>query len=138
MTHWLVKEEPTHYSFERFVREGTTDWTGVHNPLAQRYLRAMRVTETGYYYHSGQVRAIVGTFSVARLPELDPSDARGAYRVRLRAGSALRYPVPLSVLKRDPRCRSFELVRIPRLSVMPVPDRIWMLIEKVSRVAPDR
>ncbi len=126
--HWLVKEEPAHYSFHEFQREGETTWTGVHNPLAQRHLQSMRRGDDGFYYHTGTAKAIVGLFRVVRAPRRDQDDPRGAYAVRLKAGRSLRGPIPLATLKHDPAFRQFDLVRNSRLSVMPVSATIWKAI----------
>jgi predicted RNA-binding protein with PUA-like domain len=131
--HWLVKEEPTHYSFEQLTRDRETEWSGVRNALAQRHLRAMRKGDTGFYYHSGDERCVVGTFRVVSSPEPDPDDDAGRFRVRIRAGSALPTPVPLAEIKADPAFRDFALVRISRLSVMPVPLVVWNRILGLSR-----
>ena len=133
MKHWLVKEEPTHYSFADLTRDGGTEWSGVRNALAQRYLRMMRPGDTGFYYHSGEVRAIVGVFRVDRGPEPETGDDVGRVQVRLRPESLLPNPVTLAAIKADAAFRQFELVRISRLSVMPVPSPLWSRILSMSR-----
>ncbi|MCI4336873.1 MAG: EVE domain-containing protein [Thermoplasmata archaeon] len=136
MAHWLVKEEPTHYSFDDFVRDKGTLWNGVHNALALRHLKSMRRGEEGFYYHTGDERAIVGTFRVAGRPEPDPEDDRGSWRIPLKPGVRLPRPVPLAELRPDPSMRAFDLVRISRLSIMPVAEPIWKAILRRSRTAP--
>jgi predicted RNA-binding protein with PUA-like domain len=125
MPRWLVKEEPTHYSYDDLARDGTTVWNGVHNALALRHLKAMRRGDEVLYYHSGDVRSVVGVASVASAPEPDPEDDRGSWRVTIRAARALPRAVPLSTLKSDPTLADFALVRMGRLSVMPVNDLQW-------------
>lgn len=125
MARWLVKEEPSHYSHDDLTRDGTTVWNGVHNALALRHLKAMRPGDELFYYHSGDVRSVVGLASVASAPEPDPEDDRGSWRVTVRAGRPLPRPVPLSTLKTDPSLADFALVRMGRLSVMPVTEDQW-------------
>lgn len=136
VAHWLVKEEPTHYGFDALVRDGGTTWNGVHNALALRHLRAMRKGDEGFYYHTGAERAIVATFRVAGTPEPDPDDDRGSWRVAIRPGRRLPRPVPLAELRGEPGMRRFDLVRISRLSIMPVPDAIWEQILQRARTPP--
>jgi predicted RNA-binding protein with PUA-like domain len=131
---WLVKEEPTHYNFEQFVADGKTIWSGVRNPLAQRHLQAMKKGDRVFYYHTGNEKAIVGTARVAGPPSPDPSDKSGKlYVVELEAGKPLGSPVTLAAIKADKRFADFLLVRMSRLSVMPVTDDQWEAIEKMAR-----
>lgn len=136
VTHWLVKEEPSHYGFDALVRDGETTWSGVHNAAALLNLKAMRRGDEGFYYHTGTERAIVATFRVTAMPEPDPEDDRGSWRVKIRPGRKLPRPVTLAELRPDPAMRSFDLVRISRLSVMRVPDGIWAKILARSRMPP--
>ncbi len=130
---WLVKEEPTHYNFDQFAAEGKTVWSGVRNPLAQKHLRAMKKGDHVLYYHTGKEKAVVGTARVVSPPSLDPKDKTGKlYVVELAADKHLPQPVTLAAVKADTRFASFPLVRLPRLSVMPVTDEQWELIEKMS------
>ena len=118
---WLFKEEPTHYGFEQLERDGQTRWSGVKNPLAQKHLRAVKKGDRILYYHTGSEKAVVGNATAARDAYPDPEDASGkAYVVDIVAGSRLERPVTLSELKALPALADFPLVRMPRLSVMPV------------------
>lgn len=126
MPHWLVKEEPSHYSFEQFRKDGRTQWTGVKNPVAQKHLRAIRKDDLVFYYHTGDVKAVVGIAKAANDAYNDPADATGkAATVDLIPVRALKVPVTLAAVKADPFFADFALVRIPRLSVMPVTDAQW-------------
>jgi predicted RNA-binding protein with PUA-like domain len=125
MGRWLVKEEPTHYSFANLVRDRRTDWSGVHNALALRHLKSMRPKDDVFYYHTGSEKAIVGIARVASVPRPDPEDDRGSWTVRIVPQRPLKRPVPLSTIKADPTFAAFELVRISRLSVMPVDAATW-------------
>ena len=133
VTRWLVKEEPDHFSFDDLVRENGTDWNGVHNALALRHLKAMRPAEQVLYYHSGRVRACVGVARVGTVPRPDPSDARGSWTVRLEPVRSLDRPVSLTEIRAAAPTEGFALVRMPRLSVMPVPAAAWSWILAASR-----
>ena len=136
MRRWLIKEEPTHYAFDDLVRDGATDWSGVKNPTARIHLRAMRAGDLALYYHSGDVRAAVGIVRIAAGPSPDPStDAKGV-QVRVRPVAPLARPVPLSEIRADPAFAGFDLLRISRLSVLPLPDRMWRRIEAIARAPP--
>jgi predicted RNA-binding protein with PUA-like domain len=132
--NWLVKEEPTHYSFDALVGDKTTTWSGVRNALAQKHLRGMSRGDRVFYYHTGNEKAIVGTARVASAPTPDPADATGRnYSVSIAAGARLPRPVTLAEIKADPFFADFLLVRMARLSVMPVTDAQWARIEKMAQ-----
>jgi predicted RNA-binding protein with PUA-like domain len=125
VAYWLVKQEPTAYSWNHLEEEGETEWNGVHNALALRHLRGMRVGDLALFYHSGDERACVGILRVVRGPTPDPDDTRGSWTVRVRPVRKLRRPVPLAEIRDDPRFAGFDLLRISRLSVMPVSKVHW-------------
>ena len=129
---WLVKEEPENYSFAQFVKDGSTVWAGVRNPVAQRNLREMKKGDRVFFYHTGKEKAIVGTATVAVTAYPDPK-AAGLVVVELAAGKPLRRPVTLAEVKADKRFADMPLVRIARLSVQPVTDEQWDLIEDMSK-----
>ena len=134
---WLVKEEPEHYSFDQFVADGATVWSGVKNALAQKHLRAMKKGEKVFYYHTGKEKAIVGTAKVASEPRPDPQDASGKqFVVELEPAKKLPRPVTLAEIKRAQTFMDFPLVRLPRLSVMPVTQAQWLAIELMARGSP--
>lgn len=123
---WLVKTEPTDYAAEDLERDGTTDWTGVKNPTAQQHLRAMKAGDDVLVYHTGNVKAIVATATVERGPAPDPGDPAGKrVQVTLAFGGWLKTPVTLKQIKADERFADFDLVRMSRLSVMPVDGATW-------------
>jgi predicted RNA-binding protein with PUA-like domain len=113
---WLLKTEPSDYSFERLLNDKKTNWTGVKNALALRHLRQVRKGDEIAIYHTGNVKAVVG---IARASADAKGDAVEIVPVR-----ALP-PVPLSTIKRDVRFKEFPLVTMGRLSVMPVPEPLW-------------
>ena len=129
---WLVKEEPSNYNFAQFMKDGRTVWSGVKNPVAQKHLRAMQSGDRVFYYHTGDEKQIVGTARVAGAPYRDPKNP-GFYAVDLECDGALPSPVTLKAVKADPRFADFALVRVPRLSVMPVPDEQWTALSAMSR-----
>jgi len=132
--NWLVKEEPENYSFTQFVADRTTVWAGVKNPVAQRNLRQMKKGDRVFFYHTGKEKAIVGTATVAKVAYQDPKDTTGRLAVvELAAGKALKRPVTLKEIKADKRFAKMPLVRIARLSVQPVTDDEWDLIEEASK-----
>jgi predicted RNA-binding protein with PUA-like domain len=130
---WLVKEEPSNYNFDQFLADGATVWSGVKNPLAQRNLRGMKKGDRVFYYHTGNEKAIVGTAKVATVAYPDPKDTSGKLVVvELAAGKKLKRPVTLAEIKASGRFADFPLVRLPRLSVMPVTDGQWEAIEAMA------
>jgi predicted RNA-binding protein with PUA-like domain len=134
--NWLLKEEPDHYSFDDLVRDRRTSWTGVKNPLAQKHLRAMRRGDRVLFYHTGSVKSVVGLAKAVSDPYADPADRAGKlHAIDVAPVRRLETPVPLAAFKADPFFASFPLVRMPRLSVMPVTDEQWQRIEHLTRAA---
>ncbi len=132
--NWLFKEEPSHYGFDALVRDGRTVWAGVRNPLAQKHLRAVKKGDRIFYYHTGAQKAVVGIARAASAPYPDPDDQSGAtVVVDIVPERELKSPVTLAAIKADPAFVDFALVRLPRLSVMPVTDAQWARIEKMAR-----
>ena len=132
--NWLVKEEPENYSYTTFLKERTTVWAGVRNPVAQRNLREMKKGDRVFFYHTGKEKQIVGTASVAKTAYPDPKNTTGnLVVVELAAGKALKRPVTLAEIKADKRFADMPLVRIARLSVQPVTDDQWEMIEALSK-----
>ncbi len=131
--NFLFKEEPTHYSYDDLVRDGRTSWTGVRNPLAQKHLRTVRKGDRIFYYHTGTERAVVGVARAAGDAYADPGDRRGKlHAVDVAPVRKLARPVTLAEIKADSAFRDFPLVRISRLSVMPVSDAEGARIEKMA------
>ena len=133
--NWLFKEEPSSYSFDDLKRDGTTRWSGVKNPLAQKHLASVRRGDRIFYYHTGDERAVVGIARAENDPYPDPADKTGRrVAVDIAPERALARPVTLSAIKADRRFAGFPLVRIGRLSVMPVDDKEWAAIERMAAV----
>ena len=134
MAQWLVKEEPEHYGYDQLEREGRTVWAGVRNPLAQKHLRGIRKGDRILYYHTGKEKAVVAVAKAGSDAYADPNDATGKlFVVDVLPGKRLPSPVTLAAIKADPAFASFALVRMSRLSVMPVSDAEWARIETMSR-----
>lgn len=130
---FLVKEEPDNYSFDAFVTDGGTRWSGVKNPLAQKHLRSIQKGDEVFYYHTGKEKAVVGIAKAAGRAYPDPADKTGkAYVVDLKPVRKLARPVTLAEIKADQRFADFALVRMSRLSVMPVTDQQAKWILKLS------
>ena len=126
MPHWLLKTEPTAYSFADLRRDKQTAWTGVTNAAAQKNLRAMAAGDAVLIYHTGDERAAVGTATVVAGPTPDPDDPAGKrVLVTVKAGRPLPAPVTLAAMKADAAFAGWDLLRLPRLSVVAVPDAIW-------------
>jgi predicted RNA-binding protein with PUA-like domain len=131
--NWLMKEEPTHYSFDDLLRDGRTVWSGVRNPVAQKHLQSMRKGDLIFFYHTGDVKAVVGIAKAAGAPYPDPEDTSGKFHaIEVVPVKKLKSPVTLAAVKADKAFASFPLVRIPRLSVMPVTDDEWRRIESMA------
>jgi predicted RNA-binding protein with PUA-like domain len=131
--NWLFKEEPSSYSFDELVRDGKTVWSGVKNPVAQRHLHAVKRGDRIFYYHTGDEKSVVGIARALSDAYPDPNDKSGrAAVVDVGPVNRLPRPVRLAEVKADPRFKTFPLVRISRLSVMPVTDEEWGWILEMS------
>ncbi len=129
--NWLFKEEPTHYGFDALVKDKRTVWSGVRNPLAQKHLRSVKKGDRIFYYHTGDEKAVVGICKALGDAYADPNDASGkASVVDVAPVKKLARPVTLAEIKADAAFKDFALVRISRLSVMPVTDAEWTRIVK--------
>src|SRR5829696_7383819 len=121
MAQWLVKEEPDHYGYDQLERDRKTVWAGVRNPLAQKHLRGIRKGDSIFYYHTGKEKAVVAVATALGDAYPDPADASGKlYVVDVAPSKKLPNPVALAAIKADTALASFPLVRMSRLSVMPV------------------
>jgi predicted RNA-binding protein with PUA-like domain len=135
--NWLFKEEPTNYSYDALAKDGKTTWTGVRNPLAQKHLRSVAKGDRIFFYHTGSEKAVVGVMQAAGPAFPDPADKSGKlYAVDVVPVKKLAQPVTLASIKADKAFATFPLVRLSRLSVMPVTEMEWARIEKMSGVKP--
>ena len=136
MALWLFKQEPSCYSFADLERDGSTSWDGVANPVAQKHLRSAKKGDRVLFYHTGNDKAIVGIMQITSDPTPDPNDEAGKrVTVTVKPLKKLKKPVSLAAIKAEKAFASWELVRISRLSVMPVSDEIWRKIEAMSEEA---
>ena len=132
MARWLFKEEPSHYSYEDLQREGRAVWDGVTNNLALQHLRQVREGDRVLYYHTGNQKAIVGEMRVLAGPRGAAGDPK-AVVVEVGPVRAFVHPVTLAEVKGDAELAGWELVRLPRLSVMPVTEAQWRRVEELGR-----
>ena len=135
MAYWLFKEEPDHYSFADLERDGHTVWDGVANNLALQNLRKVRTGDRVLYYHTGKEKAVVGEMRVVSGPR--PERAGEAKQVVIDVEPVRRWPRPLALsqIKGDPQLADWQLVKISRLSVVPVSKNQWNRVrELVKRI----
>jgi predicted RNA-binding protein with PUA-like domain len=133
MAYWLFKQEPSTYNYQQLEKDGRTAWDGVANNLALKHLRSVKKGDKALFYHTGDERQAVGVMDVVSDPYPDPKD-RSLTVVDVRPSRRLGRPVTLDQIKADPAFAGWELVRISRLSVMPVPDRLWSRIMKMAEI----
>jgi predicted RNA-binding protein with PUA-like domain len=130
---WLVKQEPSSYSWSDFVAEGRTSWTGVRNYAARNNLRRMQKGDEVLFYHSGEEKTVVGIAKVMRIAYPDSTADEGDWStVDLAPVKPLNRPVTLREIKSNPRLKQIPLVRQSRLSVMPLAESEFREIVKVS------
>jgi predicted RNA-binding protein with PUA-like domain len=131
---WLFKTEPGAYAWADLEREGRTTWDGVRNALALKHLAAIARGDEVLVYHTGDEKRAVGIARVTRAAYPDPSagDAKRLV-VDLAPVKALPRPVTLAAMRSNPALAGFELLRLPRLSVMPVPAACWAAILAMAR-----
>ncbi|MCK6543832.1 EVE domain-containing protein [bacterium] len=133
MAYWIVKSEPSVYSFEQFQKDKTTVWDGVKNPAALINLRSMKKGDTVLFYHSNDGKCLVGTAVVNKEAYPDPKSKNPKLVVvELSVGKTLAKPVTLAEIKSNPKLAQLELVRISRLSVSKVPDTLWKELMKMA------
>jgi predicted RNA-binding protein with PUA-like domain len=122
--HWVLKTEPSEYSFADLVRDRRTRWEGVSNPVALKHLRSMLEGDEAFIYHTGNEKSLVGLARIVSPPYPDPNDPKLVV-VDLEAGKPLPRPVALAEIKADPAFAELGLVRMGRLSVVPVEPSQW-------------
>jgi predicted RNA-binding protein with PUA-like domain len=133
MARWLVKSEPSVYSFEQLIKDGSTTWDGVRNYAARNHLRSMKKNDEVFYYHSMDATEIVGIAKVSKTAFQDPTTKEEAWvAVELKPVKALKRPVTLAEIKKNPKLKNMALVRIGRLSVQPVSDEEWEEVMRMS------
>jgi predicted RNA-binding protein with PUA-like domain len=137
--YWILKTDADTYTFDQLVSDRRTVWDGISNALALKHLRSMAKGDRALIYHTGDEKAVVGLATVASAPYPDPKakDARLTV-VDIQAGDRLPTPVSLATIKADPAFADLGLVRMSRLSVIPVPPPQWRrLLALAGADAPD-
>jgi predicted RNA-binding protein with PUA-like domain len=133
MNYWLVKQEPSVYNYDKLVKEKKTVWDGVHNNLALKHIRSMKKGDKALFYHTGDEKQAVGIIEITTDPYPNPKEDDKRFVVMdVMPISRLKRPVILDEMKTDKIFKNWELLRISRLSVMPVPKEIWDAIIKKS------
>ena len=133
MSYWLVKSEPSAYSWDQFVKDGKTFWNGVRNYAARNNLKAMKKGDEVLFYHSNEGLEIVGIARVIKEHYQDPTTKEEAWVVvDLKPVKKLKKPVPLADLKKDKRLADMDLIRLGRLSVQTVKESEWKVIMEMA------
>ena len=129
MAHWLIKSEPSAYSFDELIKDKQTVWSGVRNYAARIHLKAMKKGDEVFYYHSNEGTEIVGIAKVSKEFYQDPTTEDEAWvAVDVKPVRRLKNPVSLAQIKADKRLQNMALVRLGRLSVQPVTDEEWDMV----------
>lgn len=135
MNHWLMKSEPSAYSWDHLVKDGKTNWSGVRNYTAAINLKAMKKGDRAFFYHSNEGLAIVGVCEIIKEAYPDPSDETGRFvQVDVRPVEPVKPPVTLAAIKAEPKLAEMKLVRQGRLSVSPVTEEEWRIICRMGGV----
>jgi predicted RNA-binding protein with PUA-like domain len=134
MAYWLVKSEPSVYSWEQFQKDGRTSWEGVRNYAARNHLKAMKKGDEVFYYHSNEGLSIVGIARVIKEAYQDPTTDEEAWvTIDLKPVKSLKHPVSMKAIKKEARLQNMALLRISRLSVQPVTEEEWKVILELSQ-----
>ena len=137
VNYWLAKQEPSGprgYSFSKFQKDKKTVWDGVHNNLALKHMNNMKKGDKVFFYHTGDERQLVGIMTITSDPYPNPEeDNKRFVVVNVKADKKLKRPVTLDEIKQEKKFKNWELLKISRLSVMPVPKEIWAKILKMAQ-----
>ncbi len=133
MAYWLLKTEPGDYGWADLLHDGKTVWDGVANNAALKHMRTMSKGDLTFIYHTAEERRVMGVAEIIKSPYADPklNDPRRVV-IDVRAKNTLPEPVTLAQTKADPAFEGWDLLRQPRLSVMPVPPKLWIRILKLG------
>jgi predicted RNA-binding protein with PUA-like domain len=133
MAYWLVKSEPSVYSWDMFVKEKQTVWSGVRNYAARLHLKSMKKGDEVLYYHSNEGTEIVGIAKVTKEFYQDPTTEDDRWvAVNLKPVNKMKSPISLSQIKADKRLGDMALVRLGRLSVQPVTEKEWKVVMELA------
>ena len=137
VNYWLAKQEPSGprgYNIHQLKKDKKTVWDGVHNNLALKHIRNMRKNDLSFFYHTGDERQVVGVMTITSNPYPNPEEDNERFVVvDVKFKKLLENPVTLDEIKKQNKLKNWELLRISRLTVMPVPKEIWDLIIKMSK-----
>ena len=140
MAYWLVKSEPDAFSWAQQVVNHIEPWTGVRNHMAKNYLKAMAMGDRAFFYHSNIGKEIVGIVEIARAhypdPTIEPDEKGDWVCVDMKALRPMKTPVTLAALKANPDFADLALIRMSRLSVMPISEIHWQVICTLGGVRP--
>lgn len=132
--YWLGKQEPGSYNISSLEKDKKTVWDDVHNNLALKHMRQMKKGDLAFFYHTGDERQIVGIMEIASDPYPNPKEKNPRFIVvDVKFKKRLGRPVTLDEIKENKKFAEWDLLRISRLSVMPVPPKIWDEIIKISQ-----
>ena len=136
MQYWLMKSEPSAYSWEQLNKDGKTNWSGVRNFQAAANMKAMKKGDRGFFYHSGEGKEIVGLVEIVREQHPDPTAGKGEpwVVVDVKADQPMPKPVTLEAIKKEAKLKDMALVKYSRLSVQPVTAEEWKLVCKMGGV----
>jgi len=133
VAHWLMKSEPEAFSWDDLVAQKKAPWDGVRNHQAANNMKAMKLGERAFFYHSVDEKRIVGILEIVGLYRPDPTDATGKFGlVDVAPVKPVKRPVTLAEIKAEPRLANLLLVRQSRLSVVPIGEAEWKLICKMA------
>jgi predicted RNA-binding protein with PUA-like domain len=137
MAYWLMKSEPGTWSWDDQVRDGIAEWDGVRNYQASNNLKAMKVGDRAFFYHSVNEKRVVGIVEVVKEYYPDPTDKSGRFgMVDVKAVKPFERPVSLQEIKADPRLQELPLIRQSRLSVMPIDAESWRIVCEMGQTRP--
>ena len=137
MAYWLFKSEPGAWSWDDQVKEGAAEWDGIRNYQADNNMKAMKIGDKGFFYHSVNEKQVVGVVEIVKEHYPDPTDAKGRFgMVDVKAVCPVKTPVTLEDVRNEPSLSELALVRQSRLSVMPVTDSEWKQICKMAGIKP--
>ncbi|MFQ6025059.1 MAG: EVE domain-containing protein [Nitrosopumilaceae archaeon] len=129
-----MKQEPSSYSFDILVKEKKTIWDGVHNNLALKYMNQMKKSDLAFFYHTGEEKQVVGIIKITSKAYPNPEEKNERFVVvNVQPLKRLKRPVTLEEIRKDKRFKTWELLHLPRLSVMPVPKQLWNAIIEISK-----
>jgi predicted RNA-binding protein with PUA-like domain len=133
--YWLMKSEPSAYSWQQFLKDKKSGWTGVRNFQARNNMQAMKLGDQAFFYHSNEGREIVGIMKVSKPYHPDPTDESGKFgMVEVTAVKALKNSVTLEMIKAHPKLKNMALLKQSRLSVSPVTGEEWEIICRLGGV----